>query len=384
MENRTVLFSLIRAAVDNEFSFDSTNLSLTKEDYIQLFRLAKKHDICHLVAYGLKKTNLLPQNEELSKKFKQEYLVAAFRSEQMNIALNRAVDVFVKNSIGYILLKGTVLREFYPEKWMRIGADIDILIKEDDVKKAIEALAAQGFALNQKSVYDVSLCSANGVNIELHFNLMGYSVANQKSMLIDNVWEHSLLKGESQFVLSDEMFYFYHISHMAKHFVAGGCGIKPILDLWILNKSKALNTEKKEEMLNKSDLLTFENSIKTLSEVWFSDRPHTELTMQLEEYVLTGGVYGNLKNRVAIAQAQKGNKSKYLFSRVFVSYEELKTIFPVLNKHKWLFPFMQSIRWFQIIFTGRTKRSVKEIAINNSRTDEQIIQIKKLLKDIGL
>ena len=75
---------------------------------------------------------------------------------------------------------------------------------------------------------------------------------------------------------------------------------------------------------------------------------------------------------------------KYLFSRVFLPYDSIKFHYPILEKHRWLMPFMQVRRWFKLIFLGGLKRSVNEISINATLSKEQQDSTQQLLKQLGL
>lgn len=65
-----------------------------------------------------------------------------------------------------------------------------------------------------------------------------------------------LLSG-SEYKMSKELFLLYHIYHMAKHFIHGGCGIKPFIDLWIIKNKIGFDGGKAQKMLQESGLLAF-------------------------------------------------------------------------------------------------------------------------------
>ena len=171
---------------------------------------------------------------------------------------------------------------------------------------------------------------------------------------------------------------------MAKHFKNGGCGIRSFIDLWLLDSIKDANEIARNKLLETGSLLKFADAARDLSSVWFRDVEHNDLSLKMETYVTYGGIYGNDENRVAIQQQKKGGKFKYALSRIFVSYENLKFHYPILQKHKWLTPFMQVLRWLKIILRGGAKRSIKELKFSNSITRDKAIKITQLLTDIGL
>ena len=118
--------------------------------------------------------------------------------------------------------------------------------------------------------------------------------------------------------------FFIYFYHMAKHFINGGCGIKPFIDLWVIKNKVGFDEEKAQKMLQESGLLAFyERSIDLMS-VWFEGKPHNSVTQEMEDYILQGGVYGTLEQQLAMSQNKKGGKFRHLLSKIFLSYEQMK------------------------------------------------------------
>ncbi|MBR7146523.1 MAG: nucleotidyltransferase family protein, partial [Oscillospiraceae bacterium] len=211
--------------------------------------------------------------------------------------------------------------------------------------------------------------------------------ANDSRDVLSCVWEDAREKtpGSFQRCMSDEMFYFHHMAHMAKHFETGGCGIRPFLDVWILTHRKAHDRKKREELLRKGGLLTFAQAVEQTAEVWFSGVGADAVTKQIGDYILRAGIYGNRENRAAIGQAKMGGKLRYvLLRRVFMPYEYLKAEYPVLEKHRWLFPFYQFVRWGRMLFGGGLSRTAKELKANAGSSDEMFANAAELLERLGL
>ena len=180
------------------------------------------------------------------------------------------------------------------------------------------------------------------------------------------------------------MFYYYHMAHMAKHYVQGGCGIRPFLDLWILNNRIDFDKTEREELLQRGGLLTFAREAEYLSKVWFENEPRTPLIEQMEEYLLGAGVYGNLSNRVVANQVKRGGKIKYALSKIWLPYENLKYYYPGVRKRKWFVPFYQVRRWCRVLFGKGRKHAIKELKVNSSVSDEKKNEIKELFKRLDL
>lgn len=286
-----------------------------------------------------------------------------------------------------VALKGSVLRNFYPEPWMRTSCDIDVLVHEEDLSRAVTCLDKElEYKVQGQFSHDVSLFSKSNVHIELHFDLIESTVSRKSASILKNVWTLSHPKADSsyQYVMPDELFYFYHTVHMAKHFEGGGCGVRPFIDLWILDNIPGIDVEKRNHLLEEGDLLQFANCARSLSEVWFDERPMETVLIRMENYIIRGGVYGNNENRIIIQQQKKGGSVKYALSKIVIPYDELKFHYPILQKHRWLTPIMQVRRWFKLIFCGHAKRSMRELSYNSNISKSQADEMKTFLDEIGL
>ena len=99
---------------------------------------------------------------------------------------------------------------------------------------------------------------------------------------------------------------------------------------------------------------------------------------------MRGGVYGSTDNRVAIQQKKRGGRLGYVFSRMFIPYEKLKRYYPILEKHKWLTPFMQIRRWFMIFKPDVAKMAKREMSANGTIDKNKANETGNLLESIGL
>ena len=164
----------------------------------------------------------------------------------------------------------------------------------------------------------------------------------------------------------------------------GGCGIRPVIDLWLLEKALTIDKSILTTLLSEAKLLRFYESVKRLAAVWLEEEAYTDIVKHMEDYVLQGGVYGNLHNKVLVQQQKKNGKMAYILQRVFVPYDKLKYLYPVIIKHRWLIPFVQIHRWFNIIFSGRAKRSMQELSYTTNISKSQAEEMKAFLDEIGL
>ncbi len=391
MNSSEIILAALRSEIcgNNEYdnikkAFSSSNdTSLLLEE---IYRITKHHDVAHIVCSALEKAKLL-ENDAISEKLKKDYFLAFLRYERINHDFKMICELLSDAAIDFMPLKGSVIRKYYREPWMRTSCDIDILIHEDDLDKAIDSLSAvSGFEKGIKAGHDVSFMTPSGISLELHYNLVDDTGFEEGKDVLSDIWNKSFLvqKSEHHFVMSDEMFYFYHIIHMAKHFENGGCGVRTFIDLWILNHNMEYDKEKRDELLQKGGMLKFARACEALSEVWFSELGHSEITRWLESYIWYSGAYGTRANSVAISQAEKGGKLSHIRSRIFLPYDEIKYYYLILQKHKWLTPFYEVRRWFRLLRLKTAKRAVREIKMGNDVTEAQNAKNKAMLKELGL
>ena len=365
--------------------------------FIDVFRLSKKHDIAPIVGNALNKCGAfenLPVDIEASEreaiakvktKFDEQIFTAVYRYENINNELKEIRRILGEAKIPFLPLKGSVIRQYYPEPWQRTSCDIDVLVKEKDADNAAEYLQTRlQYGVDRKGQHDVSMFTESNVHVELHFKLLDSGFKQVKDLI--DVWdgEEISLLSDSEYRMSKELFLLYHIYHMAKHFINGGCGIKPFIDLWVIKNKVGFDEEKAQKMLQESGLLAFyERSIDLMS-VWFEDKDHSVITQEMEDYVLQGGVYGTLEQQLAMSQNKKGGKFRHLISRIFLSYADMSIYYPSLKKCPILFPVYQVRRWFRILFCGGRKHAMNEIKLNQSITQDKKEKAKTLIDELEL
>lgn len=383
MTDTTLLFALLRSEIGGESLRDDEKALYSPEILPQLAQLAKKHDVLHLVAHSLKK-NGISCGEEPDRKLERSILTAVYRRETQEYERERICATLEAAHIPFIPLKGAVVRRYYPEPWMRTSCDIDILVPAEQVETAAERICAELEYDRQdvKNYHDISLMSPGGVHLELHFSIC----ENEPSLdrVLSRCWDYAVADGGYRHRFTPEFFMLHHMAHLSYHFLYGGCGLRPVMDLWLLRRKLSFDETKYRQLLDECGIGRFADCLGQLSEVWFDGAEHTELTRQMEAYILHGGVYGTQQNRVAVQQVKEGGRLRYALARIFLPYESLRTLYPVLDEHRWLMPLMQVRRWFRVIFRGRLRHSVRELRMNGSISADERAETTAFLEKIGL
>ena len=379
LDTRSVIGVLIPILREEICGVKAENGSLDEETLRTVSTTAKKHDVLHLVADHLMRYRVCGSSE-LFEICKREKAMAQYRYIHQNLALTKVSELFEAEHIEFIPLKGAVTRDLYPEPWMRTCSDIDILIRQSDEKKAVDLLQEK---LNAKHAFtgshDIVFNLFSNVRLELHYRLMEENRANHAFEVLSDVWQYAL--GDTcRKRLRDDMLYFYHIAHMAKHFEGGGCGIRPFIDLWLMNHRKDFDRSARRKLLEKGGLSVFAEKAEAISEKWFSGMEPEEDLVLIENYILSGNSFGSMKRSLSIRKRRQGKKG-YVVSRMFVDYDYLKKMYPVLEDHRILFPVFEVVRWFRFFEVKSRRHTAKELRIlKQDISDEEY----SVLRQMGL
>ena len=386
MEKYKLLFEIIgKCCFDGNISQECES-SLNDEFLSEVFSEAKRHDIANVFSYCLDKLGLVKEGTALADMCSQEQFLSVYRYENQNYEFGRICSVLNENKISFVILKGAVIRGYYPEPWIRTSCDIDILVKSDEVEKAKDILVdTLGYTFEKKTPHDYQLFSLNGVHLELHYTLIDDDMLVDSNSVLADVWENTeKLDGyDYGYKMNADMFYYFHIVHLAKHILTGGCGIKPFLDLCFIEKNVTCS-DKITLWFEIGKLEKFNTVINRLKDVWFLGKDHDEKTKRLEKYVINGGVYGNVENLVSVKKIIKGGTFKYAFGRIFIPYDKLIYRYPQLENKRALLPYYEVKRWFDLLFGGRGKRAFDEFKINSTISDEQVDEVQQMKEDLGI
>lgn len=382
----TMMLSLCRAALRGE---QSTLLPQNEQQLAELYAMADRHDLAHLVSLALYRAGRLDLTGEIGAKFQKAQMLALYRYEYQRVELKNVCDVLEEEGIDHLPLKGAVLRSLYPEPWMRTSSDIDILIKQEDVSRAEELLGQRlGYkAPTDRTAHDISFYSPSGVHVELHFDLVEEQDTSEAAVaLLREVWSHTVLLEGYRYrrAMTDGMFYFYHIAHMAKHVAYSACGVRNFIDLWLLDEQSELHEQERQQLLSRTGLDTFAGIASRLSRAWFSGEKLDATGQELADYVLYGASFDTESNYVTVRNMKKQGKLKYMLSRIFMPYDQLVILYPSLKGRRYLTLFYQIRRLICGLFKGRWRVGVKELKTNSQISDHQINEMTSLFERLGL
>lgn len=381
----TLLFPLLRAALFGDPVEDKIKNACTPEALEDLYKLADMHDVAHLVGQALDKLNL-PDSTGLTK-CRNRMLQAMYRYFRQDYEYQEVCRVLAEAEIPYIPLKGTILRPYYPEAWMRTCCDTDILIHKEDLPTAQKLIQDQLHYVERRvSPHDVSLISPSHELLELHFAIIEDFVLPKAREILEHIWEYAVpVEGAPyQYALPDDLFYYYHMVHMAKHVANGGCSVRFFIDTWILNHRVPHDRKAREDFLKKGFRFEYALATEQLTEIWFGNKTMDAASGYYATFILRGGNFGNLTNRVALRRTKEGGKFRFLMKRIILPYDLIKYYFPILQKHKWLTPWYQIVRWWNLLTKGDLNHSMSEFHAATNFDNSDTIPADALLKHLGI
>lgn len=372
----------------NENIIEVANEENSQKIYIgRIYYIAKKHNLVSIMAQAMENMGF-ESDSDVWKRWLKEKNRLIYKSVLMDVEREAIQEFFEKNNIWYMLLKGMVIRKYYPAPELREMADNDILFDNKYSKEVYEFMTARGYKSDDynKGYHDEYL-KPPAYNFEMHRQLVSSKerpkwyeyYKDVKSILIKDTNENRETAANSesnntsnQFYFSDNDFYVYFIVHTYKHFLNSGMGLRTVLDvyLYVSNLQEKLDFDYIEEQLKKLDAYDFEQTFRSIAFKMFDenleDRKWWDLfdvkEQEMLSYVLDAGTYGNLENSVAHKMGYtKGEKKKtsdkarYIFRRLFPSMDTIEEFFPFFYKHKWAIPFLYIYRIGKIPFTRRKK-----------------------------
>ena len=239
MNNIEALLSLVKAGLWERFSDSDSKIAVNGSVvWNDVYLMAEAQGVTGLVAAGIEKLNIqVPLNVKL------QFVGCTLQIEQRNKAMNTFIADLVEKmrveGIYTLLVKGQGVAQCYDKPLWRASGDVDLLLSEDNYKKAKEFLLKRASGNKPEERYSKHL----GINIgewyvEIHGTLRtGLSTSIDKE--VDSVQRsvfyngniRSWLNGKTQVFLpgvNEDVFFVF--THFIKHFYKEGMTLRQVCD----------------------------------------------------------------------------------------------------------------------------------------------------------
>lgn len=355
-------------------------------DLGSLFVLARNHTVSAMVCMELEKTDVFAQCTPVVKK---RWLEKKYMAIRKNLMLDANCEILMNEmenaGIWYMLLKGSVLKDWYPQYGMREMADYDILFDETKRNQVKKLFMEQGYTVEHFNRGNHDVYHKPPINnFEMHVSLFDVSNYKELSNKYARVKER-LLPDENKnyrFRFTNEDFYVYVIAHAYKHYNCAGIGIRILADIYVMYHriGKSMDWAYVKRELEELGIREYEERSRLLSEKIFgSGKPLSEITLTDDEremllYYLGSSTYGTIEKyvtnclhsmQVDSESISASTKLKYCMKRLFPGRDFCKKQYPLIYRHPYLLPFFWIWRCFTRIPIGR-KRIQKELSIIKS------------------
>lgn len=384
LEEIRIFIELVRSEICGSAVPAHIMKQITPDNLIKIYRIAEKHDLTHVVAMALKR-NRICLDAGIFKLFQQRLHYAVYRHETKQYEYELICRLFEEEKIVYVPLKGAIISDYYPNAWMRTSSDIDILVREEDLNRAKNLLVSRlGYTILKYNYHDISMASPRRQLFELHFRIL----ENEDSidLLLDKVWSyvHPIEAGRYQYAMTPEFFVFHAVAHMLYHIKNGGCGVRFLMDIWLLENKIAYDKKMLRRMYRLCGIEKFARYIEKLSRVWFGHEKHDRITEQLEQYIIEGGLFGTLETKVRARHTRTMGKKRYVWHRIWQPYKELKASYPRLERYPVLYPYYVVKRWFKIFNKEDARRFVSEMQLHSTMKQDHIDALKILFEHLRI
>ena len=334
----TALIRIIRCVLNHEYPLVVTG----KEDWQSIIQVAQKHGLLTYVYYYAK--GLDPDSrpdQELSALLGQRYAAEVRRDILQLHAIEQMKSEFDRSGIDNLFFKGSVTKTRYGNEMLRSMGDIDFLYKAEQDAALKDTMKRLGFQyVSNGRVHDIYTRDP-WVVAEAHRELL--SPRSRYAAFAKNIWKRARLipnyRHNYEMQIEDEIL--FNMIHLASHFKKGGAGIRFIVDVWVYAQQEA-DWNYIESELQRLGLDQFYRNVSLLADRWFGEAEcETPVVTAMEDYILTGGIFGLKKNRDDSVIA--GGRLPYLKRVLFPSFKDMQSMFPWL-KHKWFLPCAWIVR----------------------------------------
>lgn len=351
-------------------------------DENKLYRLAKVNSVSNFLQNWAQQ---YCKSEKIKTQIDNDYTTQIVKDTNQNIEVEKILGTLEKNNIKTLVVKGVLMKDIYPQNYMRQMCDIDILVNDSDFKKATKIMQNMGFKKFHDEDKHLIFIKPPFIIVELHRKLIlqkdivGYEYFN-------DIWPLCIQYKSYQniYQLDLENAYVFCILHLLVHFKFMGIKIKDILDVYLYNKhyQDILDYDKLDRIFKDLSIPDFAENIKNIAYKWFGTDKIEDFD-EIEIFILNGS---NLNNSVNYSLGESTGKINYLIKLLFPEMKIMKEKYPVLEKFPPLLPLMWITRIFKNITPNAIplKQRFNTIKLIKEADTEDIKKVKNIYHKLGV
>lgn len=324
---------------------------------------------------------------------KTEVLCSSSSQIQRSAELVRIFNLLKSNGIASIVFKGAVCRAMYSYPEYRISSDEDLLVGRDNLNKASQLLVNNGYRVLDSKNGEIKLIDPllNSI-VELHSSLVDESGSEEFSEIsrmflsqLESPMTVSVSGGEIE-TFSPTYGFLSLCIHFFNHFIRGGIGIRPVMDIacFIKNYNDKIDFELCFSVLERINARTLILTVISLCKKYFGITCEysgdERIADELIDDIMDAGVYGTAdESRVhsatvtrSIAREGKGTIGSVLSAvvpskeRIVSEHPELRGKTGEINKYriKRIVKFAEKKGTLNVLHsTGKRNKLLKKLKI---------------------
>ena len=359
-------------------------------DFEGLFKLADMHSVIGIYA-AMNRKNKFPMSQEMAKKLDSYMLATVSQSVMWDTLYKEVSEKLANKGIINIVVKGPVIKKFYPDPDLRTMGDIDLVVHKNDIPLACKTMLEIGFRECTNTVDEFKFVR-NNMTVEIHEDLTSEDFGTGVDYKKEMQYIFSCTKKTDSYVreLTDDCHLVYQILHIAHHLFSAGCGIRQILDVALTIKHCDIDIKSVLEKFDVFRLTELAHMIFYLCDKWFEVNVEDyeidqELYNYVADHILSGGVFGFAAGREknqSVRDSMRHSRIKFFLVNAFPNINIMRSyVIWFRNKPSILLPIAWVYRW---ITSYKDHSDRINYYIKKSITgDKQIKKEYEMLKKLG-
>lgn len=331
-----------------------------------------------------KEQNLLPFLYPVyqKKEFKQYYITSVLVQEKFLALQNQITEIFNKEKIKHIFLKGSVLCKIYPDPALRTRGDIDVLIEENDLVRVRKLFNDMGYKEQDVCSHHIGFMK-DGFEIEVHYKMMT-ELIDSVNQYFENPFRLAHQKSEYLYELDLNEHFLFVFFHFIKH-LYNGAGIRFLLDFYYMFKNWNLNLDYIHQKINEFEYFKAYNNI--LNGLYYLSGDVFDEIMEKEDikffidYLLDSGIHGFREEhkRDNKYSPVKENKFAYYMRTIFLTNKGYRILkYPHVGRCIILYPFLVLYNFCFLVIRKTWNKISGKSKKNKNQSDERTELNKKL------
>ncbi|WP_170272184.1 nucleotidyltransferase domain-containing protein [Clostridium tarantellae] len=343
-----------------------------KMEWDKIFEEATAHNVRGLIYSALDKSIIDTIDKDLVDKFKKCTFVEGVYQVNHIKQMGRIFNIFNRQNIEVIALKGLVVRRYYARPELRTMCDGDILVKKEDLLKVKKILEEFEYEDEGGEINHLTFKHKFYFSIEVHWSITNEEYFKGNKEFFDKViWQNTQITnvgGSCVNELTLEFLIVYLCMHMATHCSYCGFGIRQITDLVLVieNEKDAIDWNITFELARLCKLEKFMSIILNVCEKLFNfklpydikslnKKEEKNIKIFMEE-IFSNGVFGKRdRSKILVKQINfknKENNESYIIKEIifliFPSRKKLTNKYNYAKKNFLLLP----VAWIHHLISG--------------------------------